>query len=124
MRLDKNLFSDDQAVTATAVSENIVRFPDAGNIGDGGSVRAYAQVTTDFATLTSLQVEYQTSPDDSTWTTVLAGEDIALADLVAGKVLLDVSVPKDATEYHRMRYVVTGSDATAGEVTAGLKWDS
>lgn len=46
MTLDKNLFSDEQVVTASAASTNEVEFPDAGNVGDGQSVRLYVQAVT------------------------------------------------------------------------------
>jgi len=119
MTLDRKLFSEDQAVTDTAVSENKLRFPGGGNIGDGQSVRLYAQVTEDFATCTSVQVQLQTSDDDSSWDTVLEGPVVALADAVAGKVLLEVSVPKDMLEYHQLNYVIDGDNATTGKITAG-----
>ena len=120
MTLDKNFFSVDQAVTETADSTNKMRFPVAhGNIGDGQSVRIYVQVTEDFETCTSVQVTLQSSPDDSTWTTVLSGPVVLVADAVAGKVLLEVTVPKGMTEYHKLNYVIDGSNATAGKITAG-----
>lgn len=119
MTLDKNLFANDQAVTATAASENVLRFPDAGNVGDGQSVRVYAQITEDFATCTSIQAQLQGSANNSDWDTVIEGPVVAVADAVAGKVLLETTVPKGMAEYHRMNFVVAGSDATAGTITAG-----
>lgn len=120
MTLDKNLFSEDQAVTGTAVSTNVLDFGDeTGNVGDGQSIRVYAQVTEDFATCTSIKVELQDSADDSTFNTVLEGPVVAVADAVAGKALIDVTVPKGMRRYHRLNYVIAGSNATAGTVTAG-----
>ena len=118
----KNLFSDDQAVTATAASTDVIRFEEGGgNVGDGQNLRVYAQVTEDFATCTSLQVQLQSSPDNSAWTTVLSGAAVPVASLKAGEVLLDVTVPKGMAEYHRLNYVVAGTAATAGKVFAGYQ---
>lgn len=125
MTLDKNLFSENQAVTGTAVSDNTLRYKDTGgdgdvgNIGDGQNVRVYAQVTADFATCTSIQVQLQTSANNSDWDTVLEGPVVPVADAVAGKVLIETNVPKGMSEYHRLNYVIAGSNATAGTVTAG-----
>jgi len=122
MTIDKNMFSDEQAVTATAASTNVIDFgADLGNIGDGQSVRVYAQVVVDFATLTSLTVALQTSAvEGSGYYAVLTGPTVVLADLVAGKVVLEATVPKDMLQYCRLYYTVAGSSATAGKVTAGL----
>jgi hypothetical protein len=120
MTLDRKLFSEDQAVTTTAVSTNQLDFGEGtGHIGDGQAVRLYVQVTEDFAVLTSLKVELQDSADDQTYATVLSGPVVPLAALKAGKVLLEISVPKNMRQYHQLNYVVAGSAATAGKVTAG-----
>lgn len=116
----KNLFSDQQAVTGTAASEDVIHFEEGGgNVGDGQNLRVYAQVTEDFAMLTSLQVQLQHSDDNGSWTTVLSGPVVPVGDLVAGKELIDVTVPKDMEAYHRLNYVVAGTNATAGKVFAG-----
>lgn len=124
--LDRKLFSEDQAVTTTAVSDNTLRYPSTGgaavgNIGDGQNVRVYAQVTADFATCTSVKVQLQTSANNSDWDTVREGPVVPVADAVAGKVLFEGTVPKEMLEYHRLNYVVAGSAATAGTITAGYE---
>ena len=67
MILDKqNLFSEDQAITATAVSTNVI---DMGtdnalvNSPNEKDVELFVQVTADFATLTSLTVSLYTDSD-------------------------------------------------------------
>jgi len=137
MILDKqNLLSDDQAVTASAASTNII---DLGAVGSnvagtppvphlkaGTAARLRVQVTTAFATLTSLQASVQVDTVEafSSPTTILAGEDIAQASLVAGAVLLDVAIPAEVDErYLRVYYTVTGTNASAGAVTAGITFD-
>jgi hypothetical protein len=141
MILDKEtLISNDQAVTASAASTDYIDFGAQGTVAGpaGGNPptphykagrrgRLVARVSeADFATLDSLQVSVEV--DDNTGfssaRTVLAGEDIALSSLVKGAVLLDVQIPQTVNErYLRLYYTVTGSNATAGKVTAGIIWD-
>lgn len=115
-----------QAITASAASTNII---DHGAAGPGPRVmdgRAYVQVVTeDFATLTSLQAELQSDNDVAfgSPTTLVIGPDLALAALVTGAVLLDVGGIRLTERYTRINYTVTGSDATAGEVIAGIVHD-
>jgi len=127
------LFSDDQAITASAASTNYIDLGAVGtparaaaplprDQGKGNKVPFLAQVTADFATLTSLAISLEM--DDNTGfssATVLSTQSIAVADLLAGKqIALDV-LPRDLTErYIRLNYVVTGSAATAGTITAGI----
>ena len=127
MILDKqNLFSDDQAITVTAASTNLI---------DMGALHAriqsnpefnskiLAQVTADFATLTSLTVALQ-SDDNAAFASAAThgSEVVAVADLVAGKQVV-LNVPREAQRYIRLYYTVTGSDATAGNVVAGVILD-
>ena len=81
MLLDtQNLFSDAQAITATAASDNVVRF----GKGDISFLPLLIQVVEDFATLTSLTVKVQTASDSAFTTPVdLASTTIAVADLKA-----------------------------------------
>lgn len=118
MILDADLvFSNKQAVTATATSTNKI---DLGAAGDaiGQELTIHVVVDTAFATLTSLTVSLETSADDSTWTTVLSGPAIARASLVKGASIFCVRVPQGLSRYVRMKYTVGGSNATTGKVTA------
>ena len=118
MLLDtQNLFSDAQAITATAASNNVVRF----GLGDISFVPLLIQVVEDFATLTSLTVKVQTAVDSAFTTPVdLASVTIAAADLKAGTILPINYIPKGNLGYMRLYYTVTGSNATAGKITAGV----
>lgn len=129
----QQLFSDDQAVTATAISTNVIDLGvrgtpyDAaaalnGDIGKGTPVPVLVQVTENFATLTSLTVTLETSANANlTSSTVLASETIAVADLLAGKQTFLQCLPNGVTgRYLGVRYTVTGSAATAGQITAGI----
>jgi len=127
------LFSDDQAVTATAVSTNVIDLGVPGtphravaplnqDIGKGASVPVLIQVTSDFATLTSLTVTVEVSAAAAmTSPVVLASEVILVADLVAGKQTHLQVLPNGADlRYLAVRYTVGGSNATAGTITAGI----
>ena len=116
--LDKLLvFSEDQAVTATAASTNAIDLGQGGDaVGQEPTIRAL--VTVPFATLTSLTVKLQTSSDNSNWDDVLLTPAIAAASLVKGKEIFCVRVPHGLKRYVRLNYVVAGSNATAGKVYA------
>lgn len=129
----QSLFSDDQAVTASAASTNYLDLGAAGtpyggtaltrDLGKGNKLKLNVQVTTAFATLTSLKVAVQVDDNSSfsTATTVLETEAIAAASLVAGYVFNLDEIPLRTSErYVRLYYTVAGSDATAGNIHAGL----
>ena len=123
MILDKDLiFSDKQAVTADAASTNAL---DLGQGGDavGQELAIHAVVQTTFATLTSLTIKVQTSADNSNWADVILTPAIAAADLVKGAEVLYIRVPKGLKRYVRLYYDVTGSNATAGKITAFMSKD-
>ena len=126
-----------QAVTASAASTNIIDLGTTGtpfghtnpitrDIGrEDDGVEIAVSVSTTFATLTSLAVSVQTSPDNATWTTVGSGPAVPAASLVAGYLF---KVPKvfpegTNTRYVRLYYTVAGSSATAGAINAYLVTD-
>lgn len=128
----QQLFSDDQAITATAVSTNVIDLgvpgtPFGGNqlnqdIGKGTAVPVLIQVTEDFNNATSVQVDIMVSAAAAmTSPKVLASETILLADLVAGKQTNVQVVPKGADmRYLGVKYTVTGTAPTTGKFTAGI----
>ena len=102
MILDANLiFSEDQAVTATAISANVVQFPANGIV--------YGETAAN-AALSSGAVVLATSGA------------IPVASLLAGfrptftRVLPDGEIK----EFLGLRYTVGGSNATAGQISAAL----
>jgi hypothetical protein len=127
-------FSNKQAVTASAASTNYIDLLATGtpygaaaalnrDLGKGGKIPLHIQVTTAFATLTSLKVAVQTDDNSSfsSAATILETEAIAAATLIAGYVFNIDSIPLKASErYIRLYYTVAGSDATAGNVQAGI----
>lgn len=128
MLLSKDeLFSDDQAITATARSTNVIDMGSKRTLANGQPVRVLIQVTETFATLTSLKVDICSDSD----TTIAGGTPgvlassaaIAAASLIAGyKFFLDF-IPNGTVRYVDLNYTVAGSDATAGKVTAGIVTD-
>lgn len=120
------LFSDNQAVTATAPSTNVVDLgaaPNGRDIGPGTPIPLAVIVTEDFAGLTSLTISIQVDDNAafSSPKTVYTTVAYPLTDLVVGKrFLLPEYVPTGTNErYMRLNYTVAGT-GTAGTITAGV----
>lgn len=124
-------FSDAQAVTASAASANQIDLTQARNLGRTGAqgLRIVVLVTTAFATLTSLQVQVRqsaaanmASPD-----VIATGPAVGVAALTRGAKVLDIPFPDPdptaAKQYLDLNYVVAGSNATAGAVSAYIVMD-
>lgn len=154
MYIDQSLiFSSAQAITATAVSTNIVDLTGFGSgnapaisfgtasvygadagVGDGEAVPSiYCNVNTTFATLTSLTVSAQFAVDNGsnapgTYQTYAETGAIPVAALVAGARIGTFRLPNKPDtlaqyplpRFIRLNYTVTGSNATAGAVSAGI----
>ena len=117
---EQSLFSDNQAITATCNSENIL---DLGNreVSFGTPVEVFIQVTEDFDKLTSLTIKVQSSADESFSSAVsLIEQTILLADLKAGAVSTIKFLPKGNLGYMRLNYTVTGTAPTQGAILAGI----
>lgn len=132
---NEDIFSDDQAITATAISENVIDLGvrgtpyDAaaalnGDFGKGTPVPFLCQVTETFATLTSLTITLETADNaalSSGAVVVYSTGAIAAATLVQGyQVPLQVMPEKITKRYLGLRYTVGGSNATAGKITAAI----
>lgn len=124
MRFDaQNLFSDAQAITATAASTNIIDGEVARDLGPGQPMPLAIQVVEDFATLTSLTVTLQ-GDDNASFSspsTLWTSPAVPAANLVAGYKFGIEYWPSGTKErYYRLNYTVAGSNATAGKITAGI----
>lgn len=136
MILDKTLtFSENQAVTATAISTNVIQLPAvdtvpgesagiARNLGAGNEIPLLIQVTEAFATLASLTITLETADNaalSSNAVVMFSTGAIPAASLVAGyKTAIRWLPDMTMKEFVGLRYTVGGSNATAGKITAAL----
>lgn len=134
MIFDKTLlFSDQQAITATAASTNSIDLGVMGQVHGAAAalkqdsfkstrVPLLIQVTEDFNTLTSLKIDIEL---DSTTTftpdkTITLGTFL-LAELKAGFQVPWTLLPQGVNlRYAQLKYTVTGSAPTTGKITAGV----
>ncbi len=131
----QQIFSDDQAITATAISENVIDLGVPGtpydataalnqDVGKGNPIPVLIQVTEDFThgTTSDLTVTVEVSAAAGlTSPVVLATETIAFADLKAGKQTFLQVLPNGADlRYLGVRYTVGSGSFTGGTVTSGI----
>jgi hypothetical protein len=129
------LFSDDQAVTATAVSSNIIDLGATGtvpggstalsrDIGKGTPVEILIQWTvaavSGGASTVTVDLETDDNSSFSSATTLATTGAIAKATLVAGYQMKIHYMPRGAERYIRLNYTVATANLTAGAVTAGI----
>lgn len=120
-------YSDEQAVTASAASTNIV---DHG-IGDAGvgepSVYLNIQVDEAVTATGSATVQFALQTDgDSAFgsaTTLLQTDAIGKAALTAGTVVAQFKLPVGMERYSRVYYTVATGPLTAGKFSAHLVHD-
>lgn len=127
----QQIFSDDQAITGTARSTNVIDLGTPGtpygavaslnqDVGKGNKIPVLIQVTEDFNTLTSLQIAIEVGDTDALGDVVLS-QTILLADLVAGKQTCVEVLPNCIDKrYLGVRYTVVGTNPTEGTITAGI----
>jgi len=136
MIMDRTLlFSDRQAITASAASTNVVELGETGtvygatspvvrDIGNGTAIPLTVAITEGFNNLTSLTIAIQVD-DNAAFTsakTVYTTPAIVLADLGAGdeRPLPDF-IPRGTNErFLRLYYTVTGTAPSLGRITAGV----
>lgn len=130
MILDKLLmFSEAQAVTASAASTDVIDLgPIDGtrrDIGVGYPLELFVNVNTTAAAAgaATVNIQLQTSPDNSAWTTLTSTGDLALSALTSGKRVMSQKVPQGVQRYLRVNYVVGTGPLTAGAFTAGINLD-
>ena len=124
MIIDKQqLFSDEQAITATANSTNVIDLG-AADMDAGTPLHILAQVTEAFtaAGAATLTVTLETDDNDSfsSATTLLSTAAIGKATLVAGYQLPISFLPENVERYVRLVYTVATGPMTAGKITAGV----
>lgn len=130
------LFSDGQAITATAASTNLIDLGATGtvygassamvrDIGPGNRIPLFVTVTQSFNNLTSLTISIETDDNSSfsSAATIWTSPAYTLAQLaVAAKQnLLPDSIPLGTNErYLRLKYTVAGTAPSTGKITAGV----
>lgn len=130
-----NLFSNAQAITATAASTNIIDLGAPGtvygavtplvrDIGKGEEIELAMRVVESFNNLTSLTISIETDDNAgfASATTIYTSPAYALADLQTGaRHLLPDELPVGTNErYARLKYTVVGTAPTTGKITAGV----
>ena len=119
----ESIFSDNQAVTTTATSTNVIRMGKGQlkEVSYGTPTPLRIQVTEDFVGCTSIDFEVQTATDAAFTTPVSLVKTgaIAVASLKAGYVAPINFIPKGNLGFMRTKYTVVGT-ATAGKITAGI----
>lgn len=124
MILDAKLvFSDGQEETTAAAhdSDNIVDTETTSNLAIGTELIINVVVSTTFTSggSATLIATFQTSPDNSSWTTHCTSETWAVADLAAGAVLLRRAIPMEKCQrYWKFVYTIGTAAMTAGAVDA------
>lgn len=128
MIFDKeNLFCDDQALTASAASTNVIDLGVSRDIGVGTPIPIWCSVTTTFTSggSTTLDVALQTDTavGFGTAVTLLSFLAIPKASLVAGYELFRLDLPLGVLRYLRLNFTVNTANFTAGNLRAGLILD-
>ena len=122
MFIDKQLLlSEDQAITTTARSTNVINLGAAG-VGRGEPIEVLCQVTTTFAGGTSIIAALMTDSDATIATggvVLVQTAAIAAASLVAGYQFRLSTLGVGALQYIDINYTVSGT-FTSGKLTAGL----
>lgn len=122
----QNQFSSNQPITAlgSTPSTNVIDLGVARDIGgavtDHLAFLCHVAVAFTSGGAGTLRVQFQTSPDNSTWSTIAQSDDIALATLVAGYKFLPNEIPGSTSRYVRLNFVVGTAAMTAGQVTAAI----
>jgi hypothetical protein len=136
MILDRTgLLSENQVITATTASTNVIDIGPFGtpygagsplrrDLGRGTDIPIVVQATESFNNLTGFQISVQTSADAAftSPTTVFTSPTYTLAQMaVNGAHLLPDTLPVNtAQRYFRLLYTVTGTAPSTGRITAGI----
>jgi hypothetical protein len=123
----KNMFSDAQAITASAASETVLDFGVANaNLGQGSPLIIRFIIEANFTSAAStgtLTIALQHSATDFGGTDVLLQTKawaIAATTLVKGSYLPEIKIPDRHMRYLRLYYTVGTENFTAGKLTAWI----
>lgn len=122
MQFDKNaMFADEQAITGTTVSENIITT--AGDIAGGTPVPFATEITEAFNNITRLNITIETCANNtfaSGAVSTIYSEDFSLSDLVKDAIVGTRFFPKGADNFCRAKYTVRGTAPTTGKIKQGV----
>lgn len=114
-------FSENQAITATTVSENTLDLGITREVAFGDPIPLLAMIKEDFNNLTSLKVAVETDKTDEFDNPVeLASSTVLLANLKKGKMIPISFMPVGNKGFVRLKYTVTGTAPTTGKLSAYL----
>lgn len=121
----ENVYSWEQVLTATAASTNVIDHGQVNpNLGAGseGLLWLIVQwiVLQVSAGATTLDVDWQTSADNSTYVSMQKISAIPKASLIAGYNVVKWQPPVTTLRYTRVNYTVNTADFSAGKVSAFL----
>jgi len=130
----QQIFSDDQAITVSADSTNVIDLGVAGtpfdaaaalnrDVGKGNPIPFLAQVTTTFTAggAATLVMNISTGATTALGTTIASTPAIPVATLVAGYQAAIQMLPNKIVErYLGVEFVVATGPMTAGNLTAGI----
>jgi len=125
--------STDSPTTGTQQSTNIIDLVAARDmgIGDDPALKLLVQCGTTFTAGTSLMIQFQGAPNNAgspgTWTTYAESPAIVEADLLSGRTLFGIDVPRPPPgvplpRFYRLQYVSAGTHS-AGAIFAALVLD-
>lgn len=120
MIVDNQLvLSDAQAITGDAVSTNVIDLG-AARRGSGNPLDVLIFINETFTDLTSLTITVQSCAVEGFGSGVAEHQTfvIPVADLTVGKMYNLGQLVNNLLQYVRLDYDVTGTDPTAGEITA------
>ena len=120
--LDEMLkFSENQAITATAASTNVIDLGKDRAVSFGTPVSLLVRIKESFNTLTSLKIAVETCASSAFGSpTELASSTVLLANLTKGALIPMTFMPAGNKGYVRLKYTVSGSNPSTGKISAYL----
>ena len=117
-----NLFSNDQAITASAASTDVIDLGSSPrDVGAGEMSSVLILITEGFNNLTSLTATLETAPTDAfSPATTLVSSTLSLASLTVGARFPITTLPRGTLRYLRLYHTVNGSAPSTGKITAGV----
>lgn len=124
----ENILSDDQAITATASSTNVIDLAGA-SVDPGIGARRLLRITVTeaFTNLTNLAFALRTSNTLSGTALASATTVYTITKLLAALTLgakIDIPLPPGLNRYIDLNYTVTGSAPDAGKIHACIVLDA